>query len=112
MKRAVSRFPADKRTALTGKSRTSNGHGADVVYRRLRDRGSEVIAVNPNAGQIEGDVCHPDLKSVPDCVEAVVNSTRPKTAEPTMRECVTRGTSQVWMHRGPGAEKDPGTNAR
>ncbi|HZC73154.1 MAG TPA: CoA-binding protein [Jatrophihabitans sp.] len=103
IKQAASEFLANKRIAVTGVSRTANGHGANVVYQRLRSRGYEVFAINPNAEQVEGDRCYPDLKSVPGGVEAVVIATAPSMGEGTMRECVELGIKQVWMHRGPGA---------
>jgi predicted CoA-binding protein len=103
VKQAAAEFLANKRIAVTGVSRTPKGHGSNVVYKRLRDRGYEVFAINPNTGQIEGDRCYPDLKSVPGGVEAVVIGTRPETAEATMRECADLGIRHVWMHRGPGA---------
>jgi len=65
MKQAVSKFLAKGRIAVTGVSRTPRGHGANVVYQRLRDRGYEVFAINPKAEQVEGDRCYPDLKSIP-----------------------------------------------
>jgi uncharacterized protein len=70
---------------------------------RLRERGYEVFAVNPNAGEVEGDRCYHDLRSIAGGVEAVVIGTRPEIAEETMRECVELGIKHVWMHRGPGA---------
>jgi uncharacterized protein len=103
MRQAASQFLAKKRIAVTGVSRTPKGHGANVVYQRLRDRGYEVVAINPHADRVEGDACYPDLKSVPGGVEAVVIGTRPETAEATMRECADLGITQVWMHRLSGA---------
>ena len=78
------------------------------VYKRLRERGFEVFAVNPNADAVEGDHCYADLKSVPVDLEWVVIGTRPETAEDTMRECVDLGISRVWMHRsfGEGSVSD------
>jgi hypothetical protein len=73
------------------------------VYRRLRERGYEVFAVNPNAREVEGDHSYPDLKSIPGGVQAVVIGTRPETAENTMHECAELGIEHVWMHRGPGS---------
>ena len=103
IKEAASAFLASKRVAVTGVSRTPKTHGSNNVYRRLRERGYEVFAVNPNADQVEGDPCYHDLKSIPDGVQAVVIGTRPEIAEDTMRECAELGITQVWMHRGPGA---------
>lgn len=102
IKEAATEFLASRRIAVTGVSRNPQGHGSNAVYKRLRDRGYQVFAVNPNADEVEGDPCFHDLKSIPDGVEAVVIGTRPETAEATMSECVELGIRHVWMHRGPG----------
>jgi hypothetical protein len=103
IKEAASEFLTSKRVAVTGVSRQPKDHGANVVYRRLRDRGYDVFAVNPNADEVEGDHCYHDLASIPGGVDAVVIATRPETADTTMRECAELGIKHVWMHRGPGA---------
>jgi predicted CoA-binding protein len=100
---AAAAFLANRRVAVTGVSRHPESHGSNAVYRRLRERGYEVFAVNPNATQVEGDRSYPDLKSIPGGVEAVVIATRPEFAIDTVRECIELGVKQVWMHRGPGA---------
>src|SRR5581483_986992 len=88
---AALEFLECKRIAVTGVSRHPTNHGSNVVYRRLRERGYEVFAVNPNAAQVEGDRCYRDLRSIPDGVEGVVLATRPEVAEETMRECAELG---------------------
>jgi predicted CoA-binding protein len=103
IKQAASEFLSHKRIAVTGVSRNPQDHGANIVYKRFRERGFEVFAVNPNAEEVEGDRCYHDLASIPGGVEAVVIATRPEIAEDTMRECVALGIKHVWMHRGPGA---------
>jgi len=104
IKEATSEFLANKRVAVTGVSRSHKGdHGSNTVYRRLRERGYDVFAVNPNAAEVEGDPSYKDLGSIPGGVEAVVIGTRPERAEATMRECADLGIKHVWMHRGPGA---------
>ena len=100
---AAAVFLASRRVAVTGVSRTPQTHGANNVYRRLRERGYQVFAVNPNTDQVEGDRCYQDLKSIPGGVEAVVIGTRPGIAGDTIRECAELGITRVWMHRGPGA---------
>jgi hypothetical protein len=103
IKNAASEFLSHKRVAVTGVSRRPQEHASNGVYRRLRDRGYQVFAVNPNADEVEGDPAYHDLRSIPGGVEAVVIGTRPEIAVETMRECVELGIKQVWMHRGPGA---------
>jgi uncharacterized protein len=102
IKDAASEFLAHKRVAVTGVSRNSRDHGANVVYQRLRSRGYQVFAVNPNAEEVEGDRCYHDLGSIPGGVEAVVIGTSPEHAEETMRDCADLAIKHVWMHRGPG----------
>ena len=111
IKQAATEFLANKRIAVTGVSRTPKGHGSNIVYQRLRQRGYEVFAVNPNADEVEGDRTYQDLRSIPGGVDAVVIGTRPETAESTMHECAELGIKQVWMHRsvGGGSVSDAAT---
>ena len=102
IKEAATAFLANKRVAVTGVSRTPKTHGSNNVYRRLRERGYDVFAVNPNTEEVEGDRSYPDLRSIPGGVDAVVIATRPQIAEETMRECAELGIEHVWMHQGPG----------
>jgi predicted CoA-binding protein len=103
IKEAACAFLANKRVAVTGVSRRPADHGANTVFKRLRDRGYEVFAINPNTDTVEGAHSYPNLRSIPGGVDGVVIGTRPETAEETMRECVELGIKNVWMHRGPGA---------
>jgi predicted CoA-binding protein len=111
IKDAAGRFLAHRRIAVTGVSHDPKGHGSNVVYQRLKQRGYEVFAVNPNADSVEGDPCYPSLPAIPGGVEAVVIATSPAHAEATMHECVEMGIAEVWMHRsfGGGSVSDPAT---
>ena len=91
MKRAAAGFLAGKRVAVTGVSRKPHGHGSNAVYQRLRQRGYQVFAVNPNAGHVEGDPCYHDLASVPGGVDWVVIGTRPgRSPSPRARANIAR----------------------
>ena len=100
---AAEDFLACRRIAVTGVSREAKEHGGNIVYKRLRERGYDVFAVNPNATTLEGDTAYPDLRSIPGGVEAVVVATRPDRAEATVREAADLGVRRVWMHRSFGA---------
>jgi predicted CoA-binding protein len=102
-KDAAAQFLANRRIAVTGVSRKPEGHGSNIVYQRLRERGYDVVAVNPNADTVEGDPCFPSLTAVPGGVQAVVIGTSPEHAEQTMAECIELGIDQVWMHRSFGS---------
>ena len=102
IKEAAAEFLAKKRVAVTGVSRHGKSHGSNSVFRRLRERGYDVFAVNSHADEVEGVPCYRNLSSIPGGIDAVVIGTSPKNAEDTMHECVELGVRHVWMHRGPG----------
>ncbi len=100
---AINDFLAQRRIAVAGVSREPGGmHGGNIVYQRLKERGYEVFAVNPNAETVEGDPCFHDLKSTPGGVDAVVIATAPAVAPSVARECKELGITRVWMHRSFG----------
>ena len=99
---AVRAFLAHKRIAVAGVSRTETNEAANLIYRRLRDRGYEVFAVNPRATSVEGDDCYPDLAAIPGGIDAVVIVTHPDVTPEVVRQCVDLGVDSVWMHRSFG----------
>jgi len=105
MARAAEDFLTAKRIAVTGVSRNQQGHGGNTVLKGLRERGFDVVPVNPNATEVEGMTCYRTLSEIPGGVDAVVVATRADHAEATVRECELLGIRQVWLHRafGPGS---------
>ena len=85
---------------MAGVSRDDNHHpAANLIYRRLKQTGHEVFAVNPHLQTFEGDRCYPNVQSVPGGVDAVVIVTRPETTAKIVRECSAAGIRRVWMHQ-------------
>lgn len=108
MRSAADEFLAQRRIAVTGVSRTPGSHGGNTIYTQLRERGFDVVPVNPNAAVAEGDACYRDLASVPGGVGAVVVATAPAHALGTVQQAAALGVRYVWLHRGPGpASVDP-----
>ena len=102
VKDAADEFLQAKRIAVTGVSRTRQGHGGNTVFLGLKARGFDVVPVNPNAEEVEGTTCYHHLADIPGGVDAVVIASAPDTAEPTVRECETLGIKQIWIHRSMG----------
>ena len=111
IKTAAEDFLSSQRIAVTGVSRTPSSHGSNVVYQRLRERGYQVFAVNPNADEVEGDTCYHRLADIPGGVDAVVIGTKPERGLGTIEECAALGIKKVWMHRafGDGSVSDEAT---
>jgi uncharacterized protein len=97
----VAEFLRGKRIAVAGVSRDT-GQPANAVYRKLRASGYETLAVNPNASEVEGATCYPDLASIPGPVDGVVVATHPDVSVDVVRQCSERGIPRVWFHRSFG----------
>jgi predicted CoA-binding protein len=107
LREAVDDFLGQRRIAVAGVSRRSE-EAANLIYRKLRGAGYEVFPINPNAAEVEGDTCYPDLRSVPGALDGVVVVTHPSSADAVVRECAELGIRRVWMHRsfGQGSVSD------
>jgi uncharacterized protein len=97
LQQAVDEFLASDGIAVVGVSRDTR-QAANAIYRKLRDNGARVIAVNPRAAALEGDPCYPDLKSIPGEVQAALIVAPPAAARDLVRQCHARGIGRVWIH--------------
>jgi len=101
LREAVASFLASDGIAVVGVSRDSR-QAANAIYRKLRDSGRTVYAVNPRADTVEGDPCYPDVGAIPGDVEAAMIVTPPTATADVVRQCGERGIARVWMHRSLG----------
>ena len=95
-------FLAQRRIAVAGVSRADANAPANLIFRKLRDAGHEMFAVNPHGGEVEGTAAYADLAAIPGGVDAVVVATPPAATEQVVREAVALGVRRVWMHRSFG----------
>ncbi len=93
----VQDFLAQKKIAVVGVS-DKRETGCNLAYRKFKESGYEVSAVNPRLTSFEGDPCYPDLKSIPEKPEAVFILTNPNITEEIVQQCVDLGIERVWMH--------------
>jgi predicted CoA-binding protein len=101
LREAAEEFLAQPRIAVAGVSRDPK-QPANLIYRRLRDAGHTVFAVNPNAEETEGDPCFASVRDVPAPVDGVVVVTPPDQAERVVEDSAAVGVPRVWLHRGMG----------
>jgi predicted CoA-binding protein len=102
MSPSVKEFLAQKCIAVAGVTRKEAAAPGNLIFRKLRDAGYEVYAINPKAETVEGARCYADLKSAPGPLEGVVLTTPPAATEALVRECAELGIRRVWMHRSFG----------
>jgi predicted CoA-binding protein len=101
LREAAEEFLAQPRIAVAGVSRDTK-QPANLIYRRLRDTGHDVFAVNPHADEVEGVRSYPSVTAIPDAVDGVVVVTPAKVSESIVADCVEAGVPRVWLHRGLG----------
>jgi predicted CoA-binding protein len=93
----VQNFLAQEKIAVVGVS-DKRETGCNLAYRKFKENGYTVSAVNPRISSFEDDPCYPDLASIPEKPEAVFILTNPKVSEEIVQQCVDLGVKHVWMH--------------
>lgn len=93
----VQDFLAQKKIAVVGVS-DKRETGCNLAYKKFKENGYQVFAVNPRLTTYEGVTCYPDLKTIPEKLDAVFILTSPKVTEQIVQQCVDLGIRHVWMH--------------
>ncbi|EEG76158.1 CoA-binding protein [Dethiobacter alkaliphilus] len=92
----------DKKSwAVVGVSKNKRKFGYRV-YKRLKDAGYTVYAVNPNLSELDGDPVYADLASLPEVPEVVNCVVPPEVTTSIIPQCAKEGIKYVWMQ--PGAD--------
>lgn len=109
---AAAEFLTHQRIAVAGVSRDAQ-QPANLIYRRLRDAGHEVFAVNPGADEVEGDPCFHAVAELPAGIDGMVVVTPAAESASVVRACAVAGIPRVWLHRGlgPGSLTDEAVTA-
>jgi len=93
----VQEFLNQKKVAIVGVS-DKRETGCNSNYKKFKDAGYRVYAVNPHISTYDGNRCYPDLKSIPETPDAVFILARPGVTEQIVQDCVDLGIKHVWMH--------------
>ncbi len=93
----VQGFLKQKKIAVVGVS-DKRDTGCNLTYKKFKDTGYQVYAVNPRISSFEADPCYADLKSIPEKPDAVFILASPKVTEQIVRQCVDLQIKYVWMH--------------
>jgi predicted CoA-binding protein len=66
----------------------------------LKEQGYKIIPVNPARNEILGEICYPDLASIPEPVDVVDIFRRSDEVLPIVREAIRIRAKAVWMQEG------------
>lgn len=92
-------FIGSKRIAVAGASRSPDKFG-NAAFKELKARGYEVFLIHPEAKEIDGAPCYPNLASLPGQVDGMVVSVPPSRSEKLLREAAAAGVRNVWLQAG------------
>ena len=97
LKALVQDFLSQKKIAVVGVS-DRRDTGCNLSYRKFKQSGYQVYAINPRISAFEGDPCYPDLRSLPEKPDGVFILANPSITEQIVRQCIDLGIPRVWMH--------------
>jgi len=97
----IDEFLAQKCLAFVGVSHDPKQFSA-AVYRELRDKGYELLPVNPAAEEIEGDRCYHSVSELPLHVDGAIVMVAADVSASVVQECIDHGIPRVWLHKGVG----------
>ena len=103
-KASVENFIGKRKIALVGLSRKGNQF-SNSVFKELTGKGYTVIPVNPNAEEIGGVKCYPDLQSVKDLVESALVMTPAAQTQAVVESAAENGIKNVWLQQGAESEE-------
>jgi predicted CoA-binding protein len=99
MNQAIQEFIEGKRIAVLGVSRSGKKFG-NIAYTELKQRGYQVFIVHPEAKDISGEPCYPNLSALQGQVDGVLICLPPKQAEQALREAASAGMKHIWLQQG------------
>ena len=95
----ITEFVAGKRIAVVGASRGGKKFG-NTVATELVQRGYQVFLVHPEAAEINGQPCYPNLAALAGQVDGVWICVSPQGAPQAIREAAAAGLKRVWLQMG------------
>jgi predicted CoA-binding protein len=94
-------FLAQKRIAVVGVSHDPKDFSRGL-FRTLRARGYDAVAVNPELESVDDAPCFATLDEVIPPVDGVLVMTSPAVTDKVVRQCEHLGIPRVWMYRAAG----------
>jgi uncharacterized protein len=99
MNAAIEEFLKGKRIALVGVSRSGKKFG-NTLLTELKSRGYEMFIVHPEAQEIAGERCYPNMDVLRGQVDGVLINVPPTRAEQVLRDAVAAGIHNIWLQQG------------
>jgi predicted CoA-binding protein len=94
----INEFLASEPFALVGVSRNPRKFGF-TAFRELKEKGMNLIPVNPYADKIHGSDVYHDVRGLPDNVKGLIIMTKKDQTAGIIREAKEKGIKQIWIQQ-------------
>lgn len=98
-KKGIDDFLASKTIAIAGVSRNPKKFGY-MVYNELKQKGYNVLPMNPNVDSIDGEKCYSGLNALPLSPEALIVLTPKSETDAIVQKSIERGIRNIWIQQG------------
>jgi uncharacterized protein len=97
-KQQIEEFLAAKTIAMAGVSRNPKKFGY-VAFKELREKGLELIPVNPGATEINGIKAYNSVTSLPEGVGSLLIMTPKSQTAAVVKEARQKGIKNIWIQQ-------------
>jgi predicted CoA-binding protein len=96
--RQIEEFLGSEPIAMAGVSRNPKKFGF-AAFKELKEKGMNVIPINPLADEIHGSKVFHDIKSLPADVKGLIVMTGKDQTAGVIREAKDKGIRQIWIQQ-------------
>jgi len=91
-------FIAAGPVAMVGVSRNPKKFG-QMAFKELKDKGLNVIPVNPAADKILGVKAYPDINALPPDVKGIIIMTKKNQTTSVIKDARAKGIKNIWIQQ-------------
>jgi len=95
----INKFFGCNKFAIAGVSRDKKKFGS-LIYKELKKKDYNIVAVNPNMDTFEGEKCYRSVKELPPDIEALIVVAKPDISYSIVREAVEKGIRNIFLQQG------------
>ena len=94
----INEFIDSQPLALVGVSRNPKKFGY-IAYKALKDKGMNIVPVNPEADQIMGEKSYRNVTMLPPEVKGIIILTNKEKTVAVVKEAREKGIRQIWIQQ-------------
>jgi predicted CoA-binding protein len=94
----INEFIGSQPIALVGVSRNPKKFGY-TAYKELKEKGMNLVPVNPEADDIMGEKTYRNISSLPADVKGIIVLTKKEKTASVVKEAIEKGIKQIWIQQ-------------